>query len=58
MSHELDAAARYRAHAKELRMIAESDRLEQTRQMLIRIADHYENMASNLEALGAMHARN
>jgi hypothetical protein len=51
MSYELDAAARYRSHAEELRTIAEDDRLVQTRDMLLRVAWDYDRMARNLEEL-------
>ena len=55
MSYELDAAARYRNHAEELRTIAEADRLVQTREMLLRVAWDYDRMARNMEELDAMH---
>ena len=55
MSYELDAAARYRNHAEELRAIAETDRLVQTREMLLRVALDYDRMARNMEELEAMH---
>jgi hypothetical protein len=57
MSYEADTAIRYRAHAEELRSIAESDRLEETRRMLIGVALSYESLAANLEALDAIHSR-
>lgn len=57
MSYEKEVAARYRAHAEELRTIAGNDRLEQTRQMLIRVALDYEKMAINMDELAAMNAR-
>ena len=56
MSYELDAAARYRNHAEELRAIAETDRLVQTREMLLRVALDYDRMARNMEELEAMHS--
>ena len=55
MSYELDAAIRYWAHAEELRTIAEPDKLEETRQMLIHVALEYEEMARNMEQLDARH---
>ena len=55
MSYELDAAIRYWAHAEELRTIAETDKLEETRQMLIHVALEYEEMARNMEQLDARH---
>jgi bacterioferritin (cytochrome b1) len=51
MSQELDAAKRYRVHAKELRVIAEQDRDYETRRMLLKVADDYEHMANTLEAI-------
>jgi hypothetical protein len=55
MSWELAAAARYRNHAEELRIIAEANRLEQTREMLLRVAWDYDRMARHLEQLETMH---
>jgi hypothetical protein len=57
MGYESDTAARYRAHAEKLRAIADSDGLEQTRQILIRVAMEYETIAKNMDALDAMHKR-
>ena len=54
MSYEQQSAERYRAHAEELRTIAEADRLEQTRQMLLQVASHYEKMAMHIDALVVM----
>jgi hypothetical protein len=51
MSYETDAAIRYRAHAEELRTIAESEGLVQTRRTLIHIARDYERMAHQLETI-------
>ncbi len=57
MGYETDMAARYRAHAEELRAIAEADGLEQTRQILIRVAMDYEMIARNMDELDAIHRR-
>lgn len=54
MGYELDTAAQYRMHAKELRDIAEFDKLEETRRLLIRVAVHFEKMALTMEELHAM----
>ncbi len=51
MSYELDAAKRYHEHAEELRTIADHDRQENTRLILLRIARDYVVMASTLEKI-------
>jgi hypothetical protein len=50
-SEELLLAARYRTHAEELRVIAESDRDRTSSRMLLRIAVDYDRMASILEEI-------
>jgi hypothetical protein len=51
MSYETDAAIRYRAHAEELRAIAETEGLVETRRTLIHIARDYERIAHQLESI-------
>jgi hypothetical protein len=51
MSYESDAAARYRAHADELRTIADWDRVEENRRKLLGIAESYDQMAMTMEAI-------
>ena len=51
MSYETEAAVRYRAHAEELRTIAEAEGLVETRRTLIDIARDYERMALQLESV-------
>ena len=51
MTYETEAARRYRAHAQELRTIAESDTREQTRKILIKVADDYDQMATSMDAI-------
>ena len=55
MSYESESATRYRTHAEELRTIADSDRLEETRRMLMGVAAHYEKMARILDELDFIH---
>jgi hypothetical protein len=55
MSYESDVAARYRAHAGELRTIAGDDGLEETRQMLIHVAADYEKLARTMDELDVIH---
>jgi hypothetical protein len=55
MSYESDVAARYRAHAGELRTIADDDGLEETRQMLIHVATDYEKLARTMDELDVIH---
>ena len=45
MSLEMEAALRYRTHAEELRVIAESDGHFQTQRVLLGIAKDYDRMA-------------
>ncbi len=47
----MEAAARYRTHAEELRVIAESDGHFQTQRMLLSIARDYDRMAETFEQL-------
>ena len=51
MSLEMDAAMRYRTHAEELRVIAESDGHFQTQRILLSIARDYERMAETFEQI-------
>jgi hypothetical protein len=51
MSLELEAAVRYRTHAEELRVIAESDGHFQTQRVLLGIARDYERMAETFEQI-------
>jgi len=51
MSVELETAERYRSHAEELRIIAETDRHVETRRVLRGIADDYDRMAQTLEEI-------
>jgi hypothetical protein len=51
MSEDLETARRYRAHAEELRLIAEAVEDRPNRRILIEVAKDYERMASSLEAL-------
>ncbi len=51
MGYELDAAKRYREHAEQLRVIADSDGHERTRQTLLKIASEYEQMAETFIAI-------
>ena len=53
MSFETDAAGRYRAHAKELRAIAEADDVTDTREKLLTVAIGFERMAQRFENLAA-----
>ena len=57
MNYELDTARRYRAHAKELRVIAGSDGLKQTKQVLLDVAESYDKMARDMEELHTMRER-
>lgn len=51
MSLELDAATRYRTHAEELRVIADSDGHYQTQRILQSIANDYVRMAETFEQI-------
>jgi hypothetical protein len=57
MSYESELAARYRAHAEELRVIADADGLEETRRMLIDVAARYEKMARIMGELDLIHRK-
>jgi len=49
MSQDLETARRYRAHAKELRALAETKTAEPNRYVLLQVARDYEKMARALE---------
>jgi purine nucleoside permease len=51
MSKELDLAAEYRHHANNLLAAAQFDDVEKTRIALVRIANDFERMANDLEAV-------
>ncbi len=51
MSLEMETAVRYRTHAEELRVIAESDGHFQTQRMLLSIAQDYDRMAETFEQI-------
>lgn len=51
VSLEMDAALRYRTHAEELRVIAESDGHFQTQRILLGIANDYIRMAETFEQI-------
>lgn len=51
MTLEAEAATRYRTHAEELRVIAESDGHFQTQRMLLSIANDYDRMAETFEQI-------
>ncbi len=51
MSLEMETAARYRTHAEELRVIAETDGHIQTQRILLDIANDYERMAETFEQI-------
>jgi hypothetical protein len=51
MSEEANTARRYRAHAEELRAIADGEREANTKDTLLRIAEDYERMAGTLDAI-------
>ena len=53
MTTELFRAVRYRNYAEELRVIAADHKDADNRQILVRIADDYERMAAELEAIAA-----
>lgn len=53
MSYELDTARRYRNHAEELRTIAEAEGTHSTKAALLNVADDYDRMAKDLEAIDA-----
>jgi hypothetical protein len=57
MSYEAEVALRYRRHAEELRTIADADRHEQTRGMLIKVARDYESMAVTMDAIDRTHRK-
>ena len=47
----MEAALRYRTHAEELRVIAESDGHFQTQRVLLNIAKDYDRMAETFEQI-------
>jgi hypothetical protein len=51
MTLEMEAAVRYRTHAEELRVIAESDGHFQTQRILLSIAKDYDRMAETFEQI-------
>lgn len=51
MSEELDAAAKYRQHAEELRAIAADKEAKGNREILLGLAADYEHMAETMEAI-------
>jgi hypothetical protein len=51
MTLEMEAAARYRSHAEELRVIAESNGHFQTQRILLSIANDYDRMAETFEQI-------
>ena len=51
MTYELETARRYRDHAEELRAIAEGDRNNETRELLLKVALDYDRMARSMEAI-------
>ena len=51
VSLEMDAALRYRTHAEELRVIAESDGHFHTQRILLSIANDYVRMAETFEQI-------
>jgi hypothetical protein len=51
MGAELEAAKRYREHAEELRVIAESSKDNVTRKTLLGVAEDYERMARTREKI-------
>jgi hypothetical protein len=55
MTYEKKTAFSYRARAEELRTLAELDRLEETRRMLLDVARSYDAMAENMEAILQAH---
>jgi hypothetical protein len=56
MSKELDLAANYRHHANNLLAAAQFDGVEKTRLLLVKIANEFERMANDLEALDKTNA--
>ena len=55
MEYEARAARNYRARAEALMTLAELDRVETTRSILLGVADSYEAMAKSFEAI--LHSR-
>jgi hypothetical protein len=51
MGAELETARRYRLHAEELRVLAESMELNRSRDVVLAVAEDYERMAKSLEAI-------
>ncbi len=50
-TYEAETALSYRTRAEQLRAIAASDTLEQTRRVLLKVAVEYEEMAVTMDAL-------
>ena len=51
MTLEMEAAVRYRTHAEELRVIAESDGHFHTQRVLLSIAKDYDRLAETFEQI-------
>jgi predicted kinase len=51
VTDELETAARYRLHAKELRIFAADKQARDIQQLLLKLADDYEHLADELEAI-------
>lgn len=51
MAYASEVAFRYRAKAEELRTLADLDGLDNTRRMLLSVADSYDQMARQVEAI-------
>ena len=51
MGAELETARRYRLHAEELRVLAESMEPDRSRDVVLEVAKDYERMAKSLEEI-------
>jgi predicted kinase len=51
LTDEIETAARYRLHAKELRICAADKEARDIQQPLLKLADDYEHLADELEAI-------
>ena len=51
MSEERDIAESYRVRGEEIRIIADMDRHEATRALLIKVAEDYERMAKTMDGI-------
>ena len=51
MTDEIETAARYRLHAKELRILAADETARTIQQPLLKLAEDYEHLADELEAI-------